>query len=402
MTRNWAAVFVLFLSYPGDALGQDDALEQLRTTLNSVKSRSKDAVATQGATPELTKAKHQLRDWVESYVAGLPGGGESALELSLNGKLATAGMTAPAAGAGSAADTVGETLAGFLGEVKIRHRNSLLAVTTGVGIVCGYDESIYVYRRANGKWKRIFDYEQTDYREGLYRPQQVIDILASPSDKGQPDLVLALGYTPWCTSNWRADYLRIWSIDAAAKRQTLVETNPGGFSPWFYLKGSIDRDQALVEAMTSSLDAAQLTRTVLHHYDFDDGKALRIDPVALRPADFADEWLGMVWEEAQRWSDPANPETLRTWHTKLRKERFSGEFIRPSKHCEGKPGLWAVGVDSDDGVANSKKTYFLVQWRPPFRFRMVQVSEQPPSGCTEPDPEGDQSVESLFQSWPGQ
>lgn len=402
MTRNCAAVFVCFLSLAGTAPGQDVALEQLRATLDRVKSRAKDALATQGATPDLTTAKRQLRDWVDSYVTRMAGGGESALELSLNEKLAKAGLMATAASVGGAADAVGESMAGFLGEAKIRRRNSLLAVTTGIGIVCGFDESIYIYRWTAGKWKRIFDYEQSDYREGHYLPQHVIDVLASPSDKDRPDLVMSLGYTPWCTSNWRADYLRIWSIDGEAKHQTLVETNPGGFSPWFYLKGTIDRDQALVEAMTSSLDASQLTRTVLHRYVFEDGKAVRTDPIALRPADFADEWLSLDWEEARRWSDPANMEVLRKWHGKLRQDRFSGEFIRPSRHCEDKPGHWAVGVDSDSGEANSRKVYFLVQWRPPFRFRMVQVSEQSPPGCTEPDPDGDRSVGSLFHEWPVQ
>lgn len=402
MMREWAALFMICLLFGGSACGQDDALEQLRTTLNLVKSRAKDAVATQGATPELTTAKHQFRDWVDSYVTALPGGGESDLDIRLNGKLKKAGLTCAGSAQESAADCDWTALAGHVGEVKIRRRNSLLAVTIGVGIICGFDESIYIYRWTAGKWKRIFDYEQTDYREGRYRPQQVIDVLASPSDKGQPDLVLALGYTPYCTSNWRADYLRIWSIDASAKRQTLVETNPGGFSPWFYLKGSIDRNGALVEAMTSSLDASQLTRTVLHRYAFRGGKAVRTDPIALRPADFADEWLSISWEDAQKWADPANMETLRKWHGKLRQDRFSGEFIRPSRHCEDKPGHWMVGVDSDAGAANSKKVYFLVQWRPPFRFRMAQVSEQSPPGCTETDPDGDRSVGSLFHEWPVQ
>ena len=181
-----------------------------------------------------------------------------------------------------------------------------------------------------------------------------------------------------------------------------METNPGGFSPWFSLKGSIDRHQALVEAMTSSLDASQLTRTVLHRYVFEDAKAVRTDPIALRPADFADEWLSQDWEEALRWSEPANLEALRKWHGKLRQNRFSGEFIRPSRHCEDKLNHWVVGVDSDSSEPNSKKVYFLIQWHPPFRFHMVEVSEQSPAGCTQPDPDGDRSVGSLFHEWPVQ
>ena len=42
-----------------------------------------------------------------------------------------------------------------------------------------------------------------------------------------------------------------------------------------------------------------------------------------------------------------------------------------------------------------RKVYFLVRWRPPYRFTMVSVSDRPSPDCTEKDPEADEA-RSLF------
>jgi hypothetical protein len=88
------------------------------------------------------------------------------------------------------------------------------------------------------------------------------------------------------------------------------------------------------------------------------------------------------------------------WHTKLHKEDVSGEFLYPTMHCPATPDLWQVGVDFGDRPtpigAPPKGTYFLVRWRPPYEFTMVQVSDSPSPACSDEDRKADDEPLTLF------
>ena len=51
-----------------------------------------------------------------------------------------------------------------------------------------------------------------------------------------------------------------------------------------------------------SIDGGILARQDVRHYRIDGPNAKRIDPLALRPRDFVDEWLTHEWKEAAFWS----------------------------------------------------------------------------------------------------
>ena len=83
-------------------------------------------------------------------------------------------------------------------------------------------------------------------------------------------------------------------------------------------------------------------------------------------------------------------------HEKLHKGFISGDFIYPTMHC-AEPDLWQVGVDFGDPA---KGTYFLVRWRPPYHFTMVQVSDPASPDCTEEDSAADDEYRTLFPGQP--
>jgi hypothetical protein len=64
-------------------------------------------------------------------------------------------------------------LIGSLGEVRIGTEAGLLIITTAVGIVCQYDESAYVYQFMEGRWRLIWESEQTNYSPKQYLPQHI-------------------------------------------------------------------------------------------------------------------------------------------------------------------------------------------------------------------------------------
>jgi hypothetical protein len=354
---------------------------------------------TRGATPALTVVKHQLRDWAEARLKGLPrDGSEAEFQTKLNTELRDADLFCGKKSEGHSECLEGMYL-GFLEDLKISRLREFLILQTGVGIGCGFDESAYLYSWSDDGWRRAWQTEQDTYTKEGYKPQRLQSVLISPWNKQNDYMVLTLGTQDWCASNWRDVYYRAFHLGPDMDAAPLVEG-----SDWAALfddppiLGSVARDDVLVEYTIASIGGG--AREAIRHYKIDSGGATRVDPLALRPRDFVDEWLAHDWLEAAHWSEDANRRAMLNWHENLRKRSGGGEFIDPTMHCPVRPDLWQVGVDFSDpptpiGVT-AKGTYFLVRWRPPYTFRMVAVSDRPDPRCTEEDREDDDELRTLF------
>jgi hypothetical protein len=63
--------------------------------------------------------------------------------------------------------------------------------------------------------------------------------------------------------------------------------------------------------------------------------------------------------------------------------------------CPNARDTWQVGINFEDRQPNPS-VYFLVRWRPPYQFRMINVSDRPWTECTEEDREADEEPRTLF------
>jgi hypothetical protein len=390
----------------GLGLADDMRLDALRSSMIGMRGKPSESGGPRGATPQLTVAKHQLRDWVESRLTAFTErGDEREFERKLNSELREAKLLY-AESAGDQGPSLGWTLLGFLEDLKFRRSSGFLILQTGVGIECGFDESAYLYSLSDEGWKRVWQAEQNTYTKKAYKPQRLHAVLISPYNHANDYLVLTLGTEPWCASNWHDVYYRAFRLGPDQSAAPLVAG-----AEWAYLgvespiQGSVARDDVLVEFTVGSIDGGVHSRKAVRHYKIDGGDVKRTDPLALSPRDFVDEWLTHGWKEAAFWSESANRGSMRSWHTKLHKDFVSGEFIYPTMHCPAMPDLWRLGVDFSDpptpiGV-EPKGIWFLVRWRPPFRFTMVDVTEHPSPACTEEDRKADED-RTLFpvRDWP--
>ena len=179
----------------------------------------------------------------------------------------------------------------------------------------------------------------------------------------------------------------------------LVDGSQWAFEGPYSLRGSVDREDILVEYSAQSIDGGVHNREVIRHYKIMGDEAKRLDPLALSPRDFVDEWLTHDWiSEAALWSESTHRVALRDTYKRLHKDMMFGSFLGPTMHCSAAPDLWAVGVDLSDPPTPSKEAkgvYFLVRWRPPYRFTMVDVSDHPYPTCSKKDSEADER-RSLF------
>ncbi len=173
------------------ARAQDTRLAELKATLVAVRGHAQDYPKTRGAGPQLTVAKHQLRNWVESRLGKL-GERDDPGEMvrQLNHELRAIKLLCD------------EDC--YLEEMGLRSEpTGSLLLRTGAGIECGFDDSAYLYEWTVSGWRRFWESEQNSYTERDYKPQRIHDVLISPqSEANTNQLILTLGAQTWCASNW--------------------------------------------------------------------------------------------------------------------------------------------------------------------------------------------------------
>jgi len=347
------------------------------------------------ATPVLTTVKHCLRDWVEARLTGMgENGDEEVLTVQLNDDLRRADLLCQ----GAARDGPDRCLSkhdqwngiGFLDPIQISRRQfgTVIVVRTGVGILCGSDQSAYAYEWRDNAWRRFWQSEQEIHPGEPYRPQYIDSVAVSrPPEKLHSRLVLSLGNEWWCASNWYDVYFRLWRTSANGEdSKPLIDEAQFAYLAWRDppINGSIGEDDALIEFRAPSLDRAVHSYETVRHYKVDAGRVDRIDPIALSPRSFVEEWLLADWTESVGWT-PNHRASLEAWHREYHGDQISGEYIEASQHCRRVPDLWQVGIEFGRRDTPKSDAYFLVRWRPPYHFEMVDVRATPRADCNDPD-----------------
>jgi hypothetical protein len=379
------------------ARATDTQLIEIRAELQRVRAEASQHAETRGASPELTTVKHQLRDWIESHLTRLTSDSDelekTELVIQLNDALKEAHLLCATEPECSSND---QTRLGFLGDIRIdlRQMDSFLVLQTAIGVECGYDESAYVYAWRNGKWKWIWQSEQNHYTKDEYAVQTLHSVLLSPAPNAGAPLILTLGSAPWCTSNWRNVYYRLWRTYAEDyPPKLLLNGDEMAFLGNHDIQGSVGREDALVEFVVASKDPGVLSRPAVRHYAVHGNTAERIGPVALSPRDFSEEWLANPWEQSKLWSQPSSVAALQLEHDVALSGVEHGEFAA-THHCTDSPDLWQTALDPSDKKKGT--IYFLIRWLPPYRFTMVRVSDHASPSCTEKDPAADDGGRTLF------
>lgn len=211
-------------------------------------------------------------------------------------------------------------------------------------------------------------------------------------------MILTLGAEPWCTSNWHPAYHRLWRVNSSGTKLLIHHAEIAYQRAGTYSVGSVTRDwlnnqspiDVLIEFTEGSIDSSVHSRQAVRHCSIQGDDVERIDPVALSPRDFVDEWLVRSWTESAAWSSVSK---LQEWHKKLHADLVFGDFDYPtSTNCQT-PDLWQVGFTPVDEKKNFKlkpEVYFLARWRPPYHFTMVGAAGKPRADCNQPDPEADE------------
>lgn len=368
LPRVFCALLLLYLAAPA----QNDSLAALRATLATLHQHRSENANTLGARPELTVAKHQLRDWFERRLASL---GATPDEDASNRAFqeALASLFCP--------DGCVFSALGFIDTVRLRHTGEFLVIRTSVGIRCGYDDSAYVYQWIGTTWQRIFETEQDVYTKTGYRPQTIYDVQISPPDANGNRFALTLGARSSCADAFQPMYYRIWALGKAlgarpSKPRLLLDGQEiifaGDYPP---VKGTLSADDMRIE-FTAGGTGYGLSHQAVRHFEVLGDSVKQVDPIAPTPRDFVEEWLAAPWKQSVARSESPSLESpsLETWHRKLHRDDGMGDFPDPPVQCSSDRELWQIGIRLH-GV--STETFYLVRWRQPDRFTMTDIAEHP-------------------------
>lgn len=399
MLRIFRPATLLFLALAAAPSRADDArLAELHAQLAPMRATRGDS-AMRGATPALMTVKHGLRDWIEAHLTMLAkDGDEQAFSVRLNDELGRADLSCKESTDARDRCAKGEwdwDGTGFLEPLHVERQEpgSLLLVRAGVGVLRGADESAYLYEWRDGNWRRLWQTEQAIEPGKPFAPQFITGVHTSwRGDKSR--LVISLGYAGGCTSSWTRVFYRLWRVEAGETAATpLLDRTEvawiGAHDP--PIEGSVGTADALDEFTVGSLDSGVHSYEAIRHYAIDGNRVERIDPIALSPTAFTEEWLKYPWAESAAWTAPQRRDALRPWHARFHADYISGDYIDQPQRCRETPDLWQVGIDFRDVQADKSigAAYFFIVWQPPYHFEMTDIAAKPRPGCDRPAPPND-------------
>lgn len=236
----------------------------------------------------------------------------------------------------------------------------LVAVEVVLGIPCGQDASLFLFRFEGGHWHLVLDRERNDYEEVSGGAGELEFRISEPDAHGSC-LVIAADITPWCSSNWQS------------LRYDVVRLNRGWRDPeaivegveYIYLEDEIklevSPDAFSLSFVGSSIDPARVVRDYRRHYRVEAGnRVVRVGPIADTPMEFVEEWLLMNKDQ------------------KVLEKGDAGEFAQPVRCSDG---TWEIEYDlygdNDDGA---DQVYFYVA-EESGTFRMVAAGQPSRDSC---------------------
>lgn len=384
---------------------EDPRLAKLRGMIAAMAARP-DPKAPRGATPALTSMKTLLREWIESRLAEQGFAADGSMLAHFwnkeieNAQLRTMIIRRP--------PNPFETTVGRVGMISVERQEQIfLIVTTRLAIQCGEDESVYVYRWTLGRWQLALSAETNDYSsEARYRPQTITSVsISTPAREGpgfEDRLVLILGTNPWCSSTWHPLYHRVWRLRSDRSPSEFLGGGDSIAKIDRRMPGAAAPREVLFEFWTWGLGGYH--RQEVKRLALEGHRLVRRDPVALRPLDFVVWWLESPWAEVEPWTEPKAWAAAKNVHPLGGADRF-WENVGLTHWCPKEPDLWQVHLT----IASTRLSpaenpppqhwYFVLRWRPPYRFSLVDVSNQRRAGCTQEDPEAE-AVRTLFPPVP--
>jgi len=200
-------------------------------------------------------------------------------------------------------------------DVQSAHENRLLSITAAFDIECGTDAILFVFSSDGGSWHEVLRWQSKPY-SSIKDAFWSFDSRISPADNSGRWYVVTKHIAPWCSSTWSGIGYEV------------LRPQPGSLNPKVLLSqddfmwwGNEDFGTLTANANdfdvrfhSTSIDGGVHNRVWIRHFTVSGDTVTRVQPVAVSPRDFVDEWLISPWKSARGWSSKGASEQLRQEH----------------------------------------------------------------------------------------
>ena len=266
---------------------------------------------------------------------------------------------------------------GFLEKIEVEARGKQLLVKTRMGILCGYDDTAYLYGVQNGRWIRMWESARSTTPERGYEPEILTDALITfDSAQDTPKLIATIGQYPWCQSRWQPVYSRVWQV---GKPSPIVDERTIAFLD-DHVAASLTADRFVVFLHIASLDVTVHNYLAVFRYAISESEVKRTAPFALTPRNFVDTWIQSDWAFSKSLSEAPALAALQAVHQREHQNSVKGEYLSATHACDDKKH-WEIGIAFSGGADR----YFRVVSQMPGEYKMTGVNEAFSKDCSEED-----------------
>jgi hypothetical protein len=272
---------------------------------------------------------------------------------------------------------------------QIGYDPGILIVSTQLWIPCGSsdpDAALYVFQGSAREWQLAMAAD-TDFDSGNASRQGGMQYrLSPPSAKGAWFLAVART-PPSCRSAPAELRYEILRPGRSADEPNILfsDSEPiyQKFDPPFRLRTETDWF-AVTCGKLRKLDGEP--GLSISRYMISAQQARRVQPLALTPEDFLDEWALLSWDKAAPWSNESRQPDLRDWHSKLNHladDSTEIEFVQLCPKQEGSDNTWLVGLWIDpkqNPSTEEERLYITVSERAGADY-IDGISKNRPVGC---------------------
>jgi hypothetical protein len=268
--------------------------------------------------------------------------------------------------------------------VRVTDTPRLVSITADFSIECGDDTVLLIFSPEGNSWKESLHWQTEPYKTVAGGTMAFNYAISPPDDAGRWYVVVHT-ISPWCSSTWS-------DIRYAAFRPTADPLNPqmlltnSAFMWWGnedYGKAVADRDEFDLRFHSSSIDSGVHNRVWIRHYQILANSVKRIQPVAVSPRDFVDEWIISPWSESAAWSSSSSADLLRQAHEMMsRHEKSNSRLLEYDSVylCSGGDSYQVEVSEATGKKFNIEHSYyFRVSGDGPFT--MTRVTQEPDGNC---------------------
>jgi hypothetical protein len=294
LPRLLAAQIVWFgvTTSPNVAAVQSGSIAQTVTSLRAIKADVFTPLPA-AARPLLTRLKHQLRDLILTTL-NAPGAQQQTslrLRASILTRLKRAGVQIeePQDEIIDNGSLEQEYVYGDIHQVAVfrpAQHPDLIAVTTTIGICCGEDTSLYLFKKQGARWWLALAQEANNYAE-ISGAQAWFQYALSPPDRHGNFFVVTANVNPWCTSNWQGLRYQVMRLGRSAEQPRIILKREaiiylGVDPPVYRLKVAANRFSLkfYTEADYKNLSRGSTTQRAVLRYAVDGDQVKRVPPTA--------------------------------------------------------------------------------------------------------------------------